>query len=370
MVKTRTQNGVAIKPPTSKASEDEEYEMNNDFESKSSDEETNKKKRKSRKTNATSKAKRQKAEPSSKSKAPNKGAAAKGGRRRKTLSLLPTMPLDVLFEIFRHLSPKDLINLSRTSTAFEKTMSDPRTSTVWIAARRVLDAPDPAKGFTEVQWGELLFDNSCERCGAKNNQDVDWNILKRTCSSCKRSHLLGAKDQDFNKTFFGYPSEIFDCLPNTNIRPWTKETYDPDHEIRKLYWIPDVHEMAKEWNTRRAAAKTSPEASEAFDTWREERKAIVQAHSAMVTTYKEWHESYLEEKEYEKYEGKMKRLKAAKLRLLNEGHSQVDIDNSIFSWSDGIRTGTPNISNSGASSSFELDLKLIIPFGSLDQDSS
>lgn len=29
----------------------------------------------------------------------NQGAPAKGGRRRKTLSLLPTMPLDVLFEV-------------------------------------------------------------------------------------------------------------------------------------------------------------------------------------------------------------------------------------------------------------------------------
>ncbi|RXW23700.1 hypothetical protein EST38_g2173 [Candolleomyces aberdarensis] len=351
MVKTRRQNGVAIKPPTFKASEDEEYEMDDDFAPKSSDEETNKKKRKSRKTNATPKGKRQKTEPPSKSKAANKGATAKGGRRRKTLSLLPTMPLDVLFEIFKHLFPKDLINLARTSTAFEKTMSDPRTSTVWIAARRVFDAPDPAKGFTEAQWGELLFGNTCERCGAKNIQDVDWNILKRTCSSCKISHLLGAKDKDFNRTFVGYPSEIFDCLPNTNIRPWTKETYDPDYEIRKMYWTPDAHEMAKEWNSQRAAAESSPEASEAFDTWRKERKAIVQANSAMVATYKEWYESYLRDKGNEKYEGTKKRLEAAKLRLLNEGHSQVDIDNSIFTFTDGIRTGTPNISNSGASSS-------------------
>jgi hypothetical protein len=41
-------------------------------------------------------------------------------------------------------------------------MSDPRNVTVWIAARNVLDAPDPAKGFTEAEWGVLLFDNTCE----------------------------------------------------------------------------------------------------------------------------------------------------------------------------------------------------------------
>ena len=119
MVKTRMQNGVAIKPPPiSKAVEDDDYEIDDEYEPNSSDEGINKKsaysgyldaaqyskeretERRSRKTNAKPKAKRQKAESSSKSKAANEGATtAKGGRRRKTLSLLPTMPLDVLFEV-------------------------------------------------------------------------------------------------------------------------------------------------------------------------------------------------------------------------------------------------------------------------------
>ena len=41
-------------------------------------------------------------------------------------------------------------------------MSDPANSSIWIVARKVYDAPDPAKGFTEAEWGELLFDNTCE----------------------------------------------------------------------------------------------------------------------------------------------------------------------------------------------------------------
>ena len=43
MVKTRTQNGVAVKPPAYKDLEDEDCEMDEDYESKLSDEEIDKK---------------------------------------------------------------------------------------------------------------------------------------------------------------------------------------------------------------------------------------------------------------------------------------------------------------------------------------
>ena len=43
MVKTRAQNGVVIKPPAPKALHDEDYEIDDDYEQESSDEETGKK---------------------------------------------------------------------------------------------------------------------------------------------------------------------------------------------------------------------------------------------------------------------------------------------------------------------------------------
>jgi hypothetical protein len=45
-----------------------------------------------------------------------------------------------------------------------------------------------------------------------------------------------------------------------------------------MYWTPDVQELFKEWKTRITAAQSSPEAREAFNTWKNEQKAIVQAN--------------------------------------------------------------------------------------------
>jgi hypothetical protein len=43
MVKTRTQNGVVIKPPTSRALHDGDYQIDDEYKPDSSDEETGKK---------------------------------------------------------------------------------------------------------------------------------------------------------------------------------------------------------------------------------------------------------------------------------------------------------------------------------------
>ncbi|KAJ2922785.1 hypothetical protein H1R20_g14292, partial [Candolleomyces eurysporus] len=324
MVKTRTQSGVAIKPSTSKALEDDYYEIEDDFQPESSDEGTDKK-RKLRKTNATPKAKRQKTAASpSKPKAANKDTPAKGGRRRKTLSLLPTMPLDVLFEIFSHLSPQDLLNLTRTSKMLKKTMLDPETNGVWKRARAIYGAPEPATGF-------ILRYQECPK--------------RRLEHSEASMYLLGVKDPGFKTVFKGYDLDMFNYIPHTNERPGTNEMSDPDWHLRKLFWANDVHPFAKEWSCFRDAAQLSLEGRVAFDAWKEERKQLLQSINEMAQVYEVWVYSYKSRK-YETVDTSKVRLEAVKKRLLTAGHSSVDINSALTERTEGIRTGSANVTNS------------------------
>jgi len=81
-----------------------------------------------------------------------KRSSAKNARQTKSLSLLPAMPMDVLFEvkspdndyplspdriyqIFSHLSPNDIIQLSRTNLVLQDILMTRSATFVWKAAR-------------------------------------------------------------------------------------------------------------------------------------------------------------------------------------------------------------------------------------------
>ena len=108
-------------------------------------------------------------------------SSAKSSRQKKSLSLLPAMPLDVLFEVkkkknalllmltadrihqvFSHLTPKDIIHLSRTSRIFRDTLMTRNATFVWKAARGRSGAPECPMNMSEPQWAILLFGNNCQ----------------------------------------------------------------------------------------------------------------------------------------------------------------------------------------------------------------
>ena len=108
-------------------------------------------------------------------------SSAKSSRQKKSLSLLPAMPLDVLFEVknknnslllmltanriyqvFSHLTPKDIIHLSRTSQIFRDTLMTRNATVVWKAARKRFGAPECPMNMSEPQWAVLLFGNNCQ----------------------------------------------------------------------------------------------------------------------------------------------------------------------------------------------------------------
>jgi len=79
----------------------------------------------------------------------------------------PALTTARIHQVFSHLSPKDIIHLSRTSRIFRNTLMMKISIFVWKAARERIGAPECPSNMSEPQWAVLLFGNLCQ-VGKKN----------------------------------------------------------------------------------------------------------------------------------------------------------------------------------------------------------
>ncbi|VDB95758.1 unnamed protein product [Peniophora sp. CBMAI 1063] len=123
-----------------------------------------------------------------KRKATTEGERTARKKRKGRLSVLPTLPLDILYEIFAHLSPGDLLHLARTTKSFRNILMTRKAAFIW---REVLDAsvengdpPRPAD-VSEPQWAALVYGRPwCTACGARTSGSTNWTLRVRLCTSC------------------------------------------------------------------------------------------------------------------------------------------------------------------------------------------
>ncbi|KAJ2935038.1 hypothetical protein H1R20_g2021, partial [Candolleomyces eurysporus] len=293
-----------------------------------------------RKSSAKSSAKRQKIATNAKARKARTGDAAKPTRRRKDLSLLPTMPLDILFEIFGQLSPKDLISLSRTNKLFRKTLLASNATTVWKAAREECNAPEPPRDFTEPRWAALLFLTSCWSCGAKGVPKVDWCLRRRVCVQCKKDHLVYSGK--FKSRFPDYEPEVLNYVTFTHTGGWSHG----HRSNSKFYWDDDIHPIVEQWRKLQHAAHLGQlGARDFFENWKEQRTEHLEYVAKMARTYEAWYQHVSLNKYSDAADNRKKRLEAVKAKFLELGYDAVDINHSLSIYSDGISTGTPNVTN-------------------------
>lgn len=114
---------------------------------------------------------------------PLRSRARKGG-----LSLLPTISLDVLFEIFGFLKPLDLLSLARTSKAFRNLLMRKSNAFIWRASRSLIpNLPECPADLSEPQYACLAFDPHCHNCrGVGFN--IIWQFRVKYCGPCLRIH--------------------------------------------------------------------------------------------------------------------------------------------------------------------------------------
>ncbi|TFK81995.1 hypothetical protein K466DRAFT_557211 [Polyporus arcularius HHB13444] len=87
------------------------------------------------------------------------------------------MPLDVLFEIFRSLHPRDLLSLARTSKDFRALLMSRSSASYWATSRKQIQGlPEIPEDISEPAFSNLIFCNHCHVRG----HDVSYPLVPDT----------------------------------------------------------------------------------------------------------------------------------------------------------------------------------------------
>ncbi|KAJ7897237.1 hypothetical protein B0H14DRAFT_2332732 [Mycena olivaceomarginata] len=101
------------------------------------------------------------------------------------LSLLPSLPLDVLFEIFGHLPPLDILHLSRTTKRLRSILMHKSAISIWKSSlRQISDLPACPEDMSLPAWANLVYSPHCHNCLENKVLKVDWLLRIRLCESC------------------------------------------------------------------------------------------------------------------------------------------------------------------------------------------
>ncbi|GJE93546.1 hypothetical protein PsYK624_097050 [Phanerochaete sordida] len=159
---------------------------------------------------------------------------ARGSRTAGKLAPLLEMPVDIWFEIVSHLTPKDLLHLSRTSKHFRAMFMHRAQKHLWAAARRNVGLPDPPEHISEPRVAAVLFSSTCFGCGKRGLQ-YDLGLVVRYCKACmtekvKQGDTLQAE----------YEIALDDLMPVFQLLPcsrrwWTYGNVDRNNELYDSY---------------------------------------------------------------------------------------------------------------------------------------
>ncbi|GAA5911867.1 hypothetical protein JCM6882_005222 [Rhodosporidiobolus microsporus] len=129
--------------------------------------------------------------PKAKKRKTGKGKGKAREKQKPKKDYLRTMPMDVLVEIFSHLHPGELLQLSRTAKEYRSLLTDQSAKPIWRRSRRLVKLPDfDAPGMTEQFYAQLVFVDRCGLCDKLSNGRPDFYLRCRLCSACRADNLV------------------------------------------------------------------------------------------------------------------------------------------------------------------------------------
>ncbi|KAL1727404.1 hypothetical protein EV714DRAFT_286523 [Schizophyllum commune] len=171
--------------------------------------------------------------------------AATGTRQRRKLSALLELPLDVVYEIFSHLHPSHLLNVSRTNKALRAMLMCKNARSVWKASfGNDPDIPPVPDDLNEPQYARLLFDKSCMECLAPNVSTVAWGARWRCCKKCFEYEFWPEEKIYGLVELEPYDRDLKDVVPGSLLK-------DKSGEMTMFYKVKQVlaflHEAKNYW---------------------------------------------------------------------------------------------------------------------------
>ncbi|PBK72123.1 hypothetical protein ARMSODRAFT_953812 [Armillaria solidipes] len=253
----------------------------------------------------------------SKSTKPTETKRKKNGKKRRDLSLLPTMPLDILFTICATLAPGDLVSLSRVDSNFCRTLTAKNVSFVWKAVREAEGGIEPPQGIPEYRWVDLLFGKSvCDICHGifRRNASVNWTLRRRVCTFCSKKNLISASR--VRRRFPDVNADFLSLVPLTDA--------GPGHMCarRGYYWISDIADVEAKIKELEADLGSSERLAE----FRTERKKLVEDMTKGAWKYEEWIHSNARKKAGESQRRIDERFSMIRARLLALGYTERDVN--------------------------------------------
>ncbi|KAK0227135.1 hypothetical protein EDD85DRAFT_854999 [Armillaria nabsnona] len=245
----------------------------------------------------------------------NKGRTKLKKRQRRDLSLLPTMPLDVLFAICSMLTSRDLINLSRVDANFCRTLTAYNVSFVWKTVRETECGIEPPQDIPEYRWVDLLFGvSACDVCDARNVR-VDWMLRRRVCKRCLKPNLV--YEPRIAKMFPDVDAEILSLIPHTHSGITTYNSSS------RYYWIPDIDNIMDQLEYLESDSK--PGAPKRLARFIKQRKRLVKHTLKHALRCRVWKLKYNHIKADESEQLMEERYEEIENRLLELGYTQEDM---------------------------------------------
>ncbi|KAF9496308.1 hypothetical protein BDN71DRAFT_1505820 [Pleurotus eryngii] len=278
-------------------------------------------------------------------------------RRKKNLSLLPTVPFDVLMEVCfsyisasprLHLSPTrvreqvlarlrvaDVIALSRTSKEFRGLLLSKRSISVWKAALTAEGCLECPADLSEPEYAVLLFGGTnCFNCGTKGIQRIDFGLRRRLCVRCMKVKLVSEKR--FDTLFPGSDHMLLELIPYTHIGG-----YSHGHSSNGRFFYRD--DIVKTQNTLKAlerAEDPKTATNEFYKAQRDRTWAII----STLRKYETWAEHAADRKVVESESRAAQRWEDIQQRFRILGY--IDEDIAAIKSHPNVKSDTP-LTNQG-----------------------
>ncbi|KAA1466990.1 hypothetical protein DENSPDRAFT_876965 [Dentipellis sp. KUC8613] len=236
---------------------------------------------------------------------------------------LPSLPLDVLYEIFSVLDPHGLIQLTHTCKYLCTVLASRKLDWAWKVARKNspgLETWDPPKDMSEMRWASLVADTSCSNCGAGGVTSVDFRLRMHLCEQCSKDGLIHS-----SRLAKAYP----DLLPIVReLVPYTNKKLHSNKKSDKYFWIDDLQSMDKK------IRKLQAEDPSAVDDFCKERRDLVKSILGRASYLRQWHARYMESR----VDFRMDQI-AGRFQAI--GYQFEDLDNPKFYLHPLVRLDTP-----------------------------
>ncbi|KAI0784953.1 hypothetical protein C8Q75DRAFT_776872 [Abortiporus biennis] len=225
----------------------------------------------------------------------------RGSRRGFNLEQLLQLPFNILFELFGHMKPMDLLNLARTSKDFRALLMSRSSGPFWRSARSNLAGlPDCPTFLSEPAYANLVFTSHCHRCLKPNISCSPWPTFRaRYCAACRpsMSSLLDPQwpDSDDCKN----AKELF---MHSSVNGF------------KLYHLPDIDNLIKTWNAVKGQMT--------WDSFFEDQKKSKDEILEWADQISEWNESCKQDNLVEQEVTRWQRQKDIIAKLKNLGYGE------------------------------------------------